>query len=132
MQTIPGVSKIIYKSVAGSAFDADVEVDGHDVGTDSEVLLEAIATATSKGGVRHQGNRSFDFALNIFNADKKADIEAHKNIWGDLEIYAINDTDTPALTIENVNPLVNDRVQFDPEDDSGAYFVVQHQGVNVA
>lgn len=132
MQTIPGVSKIIYKAVSGSSFSTDVEIDGNQIATDSEVLLETIATATAKGGVRHQGNRSFDFTLGIFDADVKSDIEAHKNIWGDLEIYAINDTDTPVLTISNVNPLVNDRVAFDPSDESGAFFNVVHQGVNVA
>jgi hypothetical protein len=130
-QTIPGISKIIYKATSGS-FSNDVEYDGNQIGTDSEVLLETIATATAKGGVRHQGNRSFDFTLNIFDTDVITDLATHKNEWGDLEFYQIDNDTTPVLTLENVNPLVNERVAFDPSDEASAYVPVVHQGVNVA
>ena len=129
-QQIPGVSKIVYKATGGD-FDADLTVDGNDIATDSEVLQELIGTATAKGGVRHQGNKSFDFTLNIFSPTIKADLADHKNEFGDLEIYGIDDDTTAILTINNVNPMVSDRINFDPSDEAGAFSPVTHQGVNV-
>ena len=130
MSTIPGVSKIVYKSTGGT-FDTDLTVDGNDIATDSEVVQELIGIATAKGGIRHQGNKSFDFTLNIFSPTIKSDLAAHKNEFGDLEIYGIDNDTTPILTIKNVNPMVNDRVNFDPSDEAGSYSPVVHQGVNV-
>lgn len=129
-QQVPGISKIIYKSVSGTDFDTDVEIDGNDIANEGEILREVIGQTTAKGGTRHQGNKSFEFTLNLFDFDQKSDIEDHKNIFGDMEIYAIDDDTTPAMTLTNVNPMVGDRVNFDPSDEAGAYFPVTHQGVN--
>lgn len=128
-QQVPGISKIIYKAVSGSSFDTDVEIDGNDIANEGEILREVIGQTTAKGGTRHQGNKSFEFTLNLFAFSQKADIEGHKNIFGDMEIYSIDDDTTPAMTLTNVNPMVGDRVNFDPSDEAGAYFPVSHQGV---
>lgn len=129
-QQVPGISKIVYKSVAGSSFSSDVEIDGHDIANEGEILREVIGQTTAKGGTRHQGNKSFDFVLNLFAFSQKAAIEGHKNIFGDMEIYSIDDTATPAMTLTGVNPMVGDRVNLDPSDEAGAYYPVSHQGVN--
>lgn len=128
-QQVPGISKIVYKLVSGSTFSADVTIDGNDIANEGEILREVIGQTTAKGGTRHQGNKSFEFTLNLFDFTQKADIEGHKNIFGDMEIYAIDDDTTPAMTLTNVNPMVGDRVNFDPSDEGGAYYPVSHQGV---
>lgn len=129
-QQVPGISKIIYKAVTGSTFTADVEIDGNDIANEGEILREVIGQTTAKGSTRHQGNRSYEFTLNLFAFSQKAAIEGHKNIFGDMEIYSIDDTVTPIMTLTNVNPMVGDRVNLDPSDEAGAYFPVSHSGVN--
>lgn len=130
MQNVPGIEKVVFKAVSGSAFNSDVEISGTDLSDDTTAELEQIMITTAGGGVRHQGNRQFDFEMQCLNPDHFAALEPHRNVFGEMEIYELGETAIPTLTLKNVNPRLDENVSFDPADDGGAAFTIGIQGIN--
>lgn len=122
----PGISKITYTGFTGQS---DVTIQGTDLTTDTVAQLVRISGATAGGGIRSTGNKSYDFTVGVKVSGQKAAVEALENVFGQLQVFSLDDDVNPAITFSNINPLVNDQVLFDPSDEDGVVYEIVNTGV---
>lgn len=112
LQDKAGVEKIVYKATAG-----DITLNGKDMDTDFEAMIEKITGNSAKGTLRKTGNKRVDFTFNYYDTSVRAAIEADEGDLNAVEIWQLGSASADE-TISDVELIVQDQFQADPESET--------------